>query len=131
MKTRGLCLLGGWLLAFLLGLGLCKQPSWGPLDFISRALTSIELDSYDRRVALLPRREPDPRVVIIAIDVESLDEFGAMPWDRAIHARLIEQLTQAGVGVVALDIAFAGQRRYLSGSRPRVYPLSLIFSCTS
>jgi CHASE2 domain-containing sensor protein len=46
----------------------------------------------------------DADVVIIAIDDRSLAEIGRWPWNRAVHALLLERLTHAGSRAVALDI---------------------------
>jgi diguanylate cyclase (GGDEF)-like protein/PAS domain S-box-containing protein len=45
-------------------------------------------------------------IVIVAIDDASLKKLGRWPWSRAIHARLIDQLTTAGVAGIAMDILF-------------------------
>ncbi len=47
---------------------------------------------------------PDPRLLIVAIDDASLQQLGQWPWPRATHARLLDRLTQAGAGRVALDL---------------------------
>ncbi len=46
-------------------------------------------------------------VIIIDIDEKSLKELGQWPWSRYKVARLLENLTNAGVGVVGFDIVFA------------------------
>jgi CHASE2 domain-containing sensor protein len=38
----------------------------------------------------------DNRLVLIGIDEESLKALGRWPWSRAVHARLIEKLSDAG-----------------------------------
>jgi adenylate cyclase len=50
-------------------------------------------------------------VVIVDIDEKSLKEFGQWPWQRDIFAKLLYNLTDAGVGVVGLDIVFAEKDR--------------------
>jgi adenylate cyclase len=49
---------------------------------------------------------PSGRVSIIAIDKKSLDQIGPWPWSRAIHAGLLERLSNAPPRVVAFDIPF-------------------------
>lgn len=49
---------------------------------------------------------PDARLAIVAIDERSLQQLGQWPWPRSTHARLIEQLEQAGVHRIALDLLF-------------------------
>lgn len=60
---------------------------------------------YDR---LMRWRAPavDPRILIVAIDDDSLKRLGAWPWPRDIHARLIDRLKQAKVAVAAYDVLF-------------------------
>ena len=55
---------------------------------------------------LLKLRPAPPRedVVIVAIDAESLSQLGRWPWPRTTHAALIDQLTQHGARVIALDL---------------------------
>ncbi|MEQ4575179.1 CHASE2 domain-containing protein [[Pseudomonas] boreopolis] len=50
---------------------------------------------------------PDPRLAIIAIDDRSLQALGSWPWPRAVHARLVDQLSAAGANAVALDLVFS------------------------
>lgn len=46
-------------------------------------------------------------VVIVDIDEKSLKELGQWPWQRYKVAKILDNLTAAGVGVVGLDIVFA------------------------
>ncbi|GAB6039845.1 CHASE2 domain-containing protein [Endothiovibrio diazotrophicus] len=63
-------------------------------------LDQVFYDSF-----LLQRDQPAPRdVVIVAIDDRSLEEIGRWPWNRAVHALLLQRLTEAGSAAVALDI---------------------------
>ena len=48
----------------------------------------------------------DDNIVIVAIDDASLNKLGRWPWSRAVHAKLIDRLTNVGVAGVALDILF-------------------------
>lgn len=48
----------------------------------------------------------DKDIVIVAIDDASLKKMGRWPWSRAIHAHLIDQLTEVGVEAIAMDILF-------------------------
>ncbi len=47
---------------------------------------------------------PDPRLLIVAIDDNSLQQIGQWPWPRSVHARLLDRLTQAGSSRVVLDL---------------------------
>lgn len=47
---------------------------------------------------------PDPRLLIVAIDDNSLQQIGQWPWPRSTHARLLDRLTEAGSARVVLDL---------------------------
>lgn len=46
------------------------------------------------------------RLIVVAIDEQSLREVGPWPWDRRLHAELIDRLTQANAAGVAYDVLF-------------------------
>jgi len=46
-------------------------------------------------------------VVIVDIDEKSLKEVGQWPWGRDKVAKILNNLTQAGVGIIGLDIVFS------------------------
>lgn len=48
--------------------------------------------------------EPEPDIVIVAIDDRSLADIGRWPWSRAVHAALLDRLGALGVKAVAFDI---------------------------
>lgn len=99
--------------------------------------------SYDRSTAradalvydLLLRmqdREPDPRILLVTIDNQSLQEFGAWPWPRDLQARLIEAVGAMRPKAVAYDVlvvepsrpdADVALGRALSGAAPVFLPL--------
>ena len=60
---------------------------------------------YDALIRLQDR-PADEAVVIVAIDDRSLQVLGRWPWPRAVHARLIDRLSQAGPRAVAYDVLF-------------------------
>lgn len=49
----------------------------------------------------------DTRVVIIAIDEDSLEKLGRWPWSRAYHAQLINTLAKGDPAAVFLDITLS------------------------
>ncbi len=56
--------------------------------------------------------EPDNKnVTIIDIDEKSLNSLGQWPWSRHHLAKILENLTLAGVGAIGMDIVFAEQDR--------------------
>jgi CHASE2 domain-containing sensor protein len=48
----------------------------------------------------------DPRIVLAAIDDESISRIGGFPWRRSVAARLIEHLTQLGARTIAFDVLY-------------------------
>ena len=56
------------------------------------------------------------QVVVIALDQESTRALGLPPkpdqWPRAMHARLIRQLTEAGASVIVFDLLFDNPGKY-------------------
>lgn len=56
------------------------------------------------RTKSVEEQVPDDRIKIIAIDEESLEQMGPFPWSRAVYAKLIGELMQAGARAVALDL---------------------------
>lgn len=65
--------------------------------------------SYDLPFAIAPSIQP-AEAVMVYMDDESYKNLGQnqnAPWDRALHARLLDRLTAAGVKAVAFDIIFS------------------------
>ncbi|MEP0393500.1 MAG: CHASE2 domain-containing protein [Erythrobacter sp.] len=48
----------------------------------------------------------DPSIILLKIDDRALEELGAWPWDRAVHAELIERINSFGPRVIAYDVLF-------------------------
>ena len=65
----------------------------------------LDLLIYDWRITQNVR-EPSDRVVIVAIDEQSLAALGQWAWPRSIHAQLVRRLMGAGARSIAFDIAF-------------------------
>jgi CHASE2 domain-containing sensor protein/signal transduction histidine kinase len=60
---------------------------------------------FDRELGW-SQHEVDPRILIVAIDEQSLASFGRWPWPRAVHARIVDRLTEGGVAAVGYDVLF-------------------------
>jgi signal transduction histidine kinase len=56
---------------------------------------------------LSPIPKQNSRVVVVAIDDDSLQRYGRWPWSRTLLARLTEHLAQAGAAAIGLDILLA------------------------
>ncbi|MFH1146775.1 MAG: adenylate/guanylate cyclase domain-containing protein [Pseudomonadota bacterium] len=69
--------------------------------------SSLDLKLKDVRFRLRHAADPDPRVVIVAVDAKSVNELGRWPWDRKVIAGLIGYLKNYGAKTVALDIVFS------------------------
>ncbi len=50
--------------------------------------------------------EIDTRIAIIAIDDESVGDFGSWPWNRSVHAQLVDTLAAGDPAVIAFDVTF-------------------------
>ncbi len=61
-------------------------------------------DIYFQIRGELPKTD---NVYIIDIDEKSLRNFGQWPWSRELIANLIENLTNANIGIIGFDIVFA------------------------
>jgi CHASE2 domain-containing sensor protein/signal transduction histidine kinase len=70
---------------------------------LSGALSSLDRRLYDLMQSWVPS-DPDPSLVIVAIDEYSLRQLGRWPWDRAVHAGLINQLRELGAQAVVYDL---------------------------
>jgi adenylate cyclase len=93
-----------------LGLAVLAALTVVVLSFAS--LTSpfslVELRSFDYLSTFAPPPLPEDGPVIVAIDEPSMAEIGSQwPWPRALHARLIEALREAGAKAIGIDIIFA------------------------
>ena len=68
---------------------------------------NVSLHPEDRFV---PEASPDPNVIIVGIDDQSLKDIGRYPVPRDVYARVLQVLQQDGASVVAFDIGFPDQR---------------------
>ncbi|MCY1645634.1 CHASE2 domain-containing protein [Caulobacter sp. SL161] len=59
----------------------------------------------------------DDSILIIDIDDRSLARMGTWPWGRDTHARMVDQLTQAGAKTIVYDVLFSEPSRYPAQDR--------------
>jgi adenylate cyclase len=52
-------------------------------------------------------QKPSSQIVIAAVDDKSIQAIGRWPWDRSVHADLIDRLSKLGVRVIGMDITFS------------------------
>lgn len=63
---------------------------------------------HDQAVQLAAPNQPDHRVVIVAIDENSLADWGRWPWPRQRIAELVDVLfDEQGIAVLGFDMVFA------------------------
>ncbi|MFZ6015291.1 MAG: CHASE2 domain-containing protein [Patescibacteria group bacterium] len=66
------------------------------------------LETWSRRISdrlYLPYR-PDSRIVMVAIDDASMARLGRWPWDRSVHASLINKLASFDPIAIGYDVNF-------------------------
>lgn len=69
---------------------------------VSGVLSSLDRRLYDT-LSTSVFAEPHPDILIVAIDDFSLRQLGRWPWDRAVHAALLERLHEYGARAVLCD----------------------------
>ncbi|MGM0519686.1 MAG: CHASE2 domain-containing protein [Campylobacterota bacterium] len=74
------------------------------------------LQTFDNRLRdyMFVLREEIPQtkdIVIIDIDESSLKQIGQWPWSRKVLSDILQNLSQAGAGVIGIDIVFAEKDR--------------------
>jgi adenylate cyclase len=70
-------------------------------------LELLELKAYDLRLLARGPLSPSGRVVVAAIDEESLERVGRWPWDRDVMARLTRKIDAMRPKAVGYDISFS------------------------
>ena len=97
-RLRGLLLVVAAVLVS--GLGLLLEET--------DALRRLELTSVDLRFHVRGDRPPPDDVVVVAVDAHtfSADPDRRWPFSRAVHAKVIENLTRAKPAAIAYDVQF-------------------------
>lgn len=110
LKTRVSALRNQWVehppwltgaIAALVSVGILQFGLWKPLEFLS-----YKLLFQVREAGLLPNPGWDDRLVVIAIDPYSLEQYGQFPWSRNRYAQLLEALKKSPPTAVGFDILF-------------------------
>ncbi|MHC9539756.1 MAG: CHASE2 domain-containing protein [Vulcanimicrobiota bacterium] len=73
-----------------------------PQSFFSR----LEFAAYDEIMVLRGERNPDSRILIVALDEKSRESYSPSKRDRKVIARLVDILHEYGAATVVLDITF-------------------------
>ena len=74
---------------------------------VGACVVNLSFHPEDRFV---PAANPDPNVIIVGIDDQSLKDIGRYPVPRDVYAKVLAVLQQDGASVVAFDIGFPDQR---------------------
>ena len=76
----------------------------------SGLLDGLERRSIDARYALRGNHDPDPRIVVVAVDQRTIAELDERPpIARHHYADALDALVEAGADVVAIDVEFIGR----------------------
>ncbi|UNU23191.1 CHASE2 domain-containing protein [Microcoleus vaginatus] len=93
-----------WMTGALVGImsvGMLQVGMWKPLEYLGyKTLFQI------RESGILPNPGWDERIVVIAIEPHSLQEYGQFPWPRNRYAQLLEALKKSPPTAVGFDILF-------------------------
>ncbi len=94
---------GAWRAYLLIALGVVAVI--GGVWFIApNFLYVVEFNLYDQHFRLRGPRPANPQVAIVTIDEASLAAVDRWPWSRAILARLVQRLDEAGAASIAFDL---------------------------
>ena len=77
-------------------------------------LRSLEYQAYDLGVKA-SAQPADSRIVILAIDDDSIDRIGRWPWPRSVIGNMIETLSDAGARLIGVDIFFSEEQQQPKG----------------
>ncbi|MCA2977742.1 MAG: adenylate/guanylate cyclase domain-containing protein [Myxococcaceae bacterium] len=115
-RARALRSLGVSAVVTALGLALFEGTALGPaletraFDLFSRLRFPERSQAELATGQALPSSRPQPDVVLVAIDDDSIARLG-WPLPRVHYARLLERLSAAGASRVAFDVAFVDEAR--------------------
>ena len=86
----------------LLAIVLLSLVSWLSVHHSLERVDHLIHDAGGRLHAPLPTRD----IVIIAIDDRSIEAIGRWPWRRALHAQMLDVITEQAPRAVGLDVLF-------------------------
>lgn len=76
------------------------------LLYLSNAFRPLELSVFDGMFRMRRAPDPDPEVVIIELDQETVDGIDKWPVPRGVYTRLLKILARAGARAVGFNIMF-------------------------
>ncbi len=71
---------------------------------------------YDWKMSIKPVSSYSPEIVHVDVDDKAIKEFGQWPWDRALGARIVKNLSEFGARVVMFDILYASAGKSNEGN---------------
>jgi adenylate cyclase len=85
------------------------------LHFFPWPFELLDLRIYDLKLSFSPDNTPNHSLVHVDVDDKAIEKFGPWPWDRALSARIVQQLTALGAKGVALDIIYSTKGKSAEG----------------
>jgi len=76
--------------------------------YLTGSLTFIENPLTDLRY-WLSNFSPSGRVVVVAIDSQSIKNIGVWPWPRGLYAQALEQIEKSAPNLIAIDVDFSSK----------------------
>jgi len=87
--------------AGIVSVAMLQLGMWKPLEYLGyKTLFKI------RESGILPNPGWDSRIAVIAIEPQSLQEYGQFPWPRNRYAQLLEALKKSPPAAIGFDILF-------------------------
>ncbi|MEA2017418.1 MAG: adenylate/guanylate cyclase domain-containing protein, partial [Campylobacterota bacterium] len=80
-------------------------------SYIPKTLESFDNRLRDYMFILRGEKPNSQNIVIIDLDDRSLKEVGQWPWSRDTVSKLLSNLTNSNIGLIAMDIVFAEEDR--------------------
>lgn len=67
----------------------------------------FEYKTYDYRMRLRENQEIYQNLILLNVDDSSMNNIGRWPWNRSVHAELLDILSANGAGTILYDILFS------------------------
>lgn len=79
------------------------------LSYSFHTFQRLESLIFDHNMKQTATHDPDPHIVVIAIDDRSVQELGIFPWDRSIYSSLLAMINEPNYepAAIAFDIVFS------------------------
>ncbi len=98
-----------------------KRNFSGNESFLDTYSSFFEDRFFDLRMNLtLNEKARDERIVLAAIDDQSLNKIGRWPWTRSIHADLVSKLNNFGAKILAFDVFYSEPEKACNAISPDV-----------